>query len=67
MSIASIFKKDAEKGKWGGIYHSICLYAKANNKCMKHYDKNKESRHIQYWFVNNLVYMVGNVAKASSK
>ena len=48
MSIASIFKKDAEKGKWGGIYHSICLYAKANNKCMKHYDKNKESRYIQY-------------------
>ena len=32
----------------GGICHSICQYAKANNKYMKHYDKNKESLYIQY-------------------
>ena len=30
------------------------LTAKANNKYMKDYDKNKESSHIQYWEVNNL-------------
>ena len=27
----------------GGKFHSINRYAKANNKCMKDYDKNKES------------------------
>ena len=31
-----------EKGIWGRIFHSICQYAKANHKYMKHYDKNKE-------------------------
>ena len=38
----------------GGIYHSIYWYAKANNKYMNDYDKNKESSYIQYWDVNNL-------------
>ena len=38
----------------GGIYHSVYWYAKANNKYMKNYDKNKESIHLQYWDVNNL-------------
>ena len=37
-----------------GICHSIFRYAKANNKYMKDYDKNKESSYIQYWDVNNL-------------
>ena len=39
----------------GGICHSIYEYAKANNKYMKDYDKNKESSYIQYWNVNNLL------------
>ena len=43
-----------EKGIRGGICHSIYQYAKANNKYMKDYDKNKESSHLQYWDVNNL-------------
>ena len=29
-------------------------YAKANNKYIKYYDKNKESLYLQYWDVNNL-------------
>ena len=43
-----------EKGIRGGICHSIYRYAKANNKYMKDYDKNKESSYIQYWDLNNL-------------
>ena len=43
-----------EKGRRGGICHSIYRYAKANKKYMKDYDKNKESSYIQYWHVNYL-------------
>ena len=43
-----------EKGIRGGICHYIYRYAKANNKYTKDYDKNKESLHLQYWYVNNL-------------
>ena len=35
-----------EKGLRGGICHSIYWYAKANNKYMKTYDKNKESSYL---------------------
>ena len=38
----------------GGICQSIYLYAKAHNKNMKGYDKNKELSYIQYWDINNL-------------
>ena len=43
-----------EKGIRGGICHSIYRYAKANDKYMKDYDKNKESSYLQYWDVNNV-------------
>ena len=43
-----------EKGIRGGICHFIYWYAKANNKYIKNYDKNKESSYLQYWDVNKL-------------
>ena len=43
-----------EKGIRVGICHAIHRYAKANNKYMKNYDKNKESSYIQYLDANNL-------------
>ena len=43
-----------EKGITGGTCHAIHQYAKANNKYMKDYDKNKESSYLKYWDVNNL-------------
>ena len=42
-----------EKGIKGGICYSIYQHAKANNKCMKNYDKNKELTYIHYLDVNN--------------
>ena len=38
----------------GGICHAIHQWAKANNKYMKDYHKNKESSYLKYWDVNNL-------------
>ena len=43
-----------EEGIRGGIFHSIHRYAKANNKYMKNYNKNKESSYIQYLDASNL-------------
>ena len=43
-----------KKGIRGGRYHAIHRYAKANNKYIKNYDKNKELLYIQYLDANNL-------------
>ena len=43
-----------EKGIKRGICHSTYQYAKAQNKHMKDYDKNKQSSYLQYWDVNNI-------------
>ena len=43
-----------EEGIRGGICHAIHRHAKANNKYMKNYDKNKESSYIQYLDAKNL-------------
>ena len=42
-----------EKGITGGLCNAIYWYAKANNKYVKHYDKNKESSYLNFWDVNN--------------
>ena len=42
-----------EKGIRGGICHVIHRYAKANDKYMNNYDKNKESSYIQYLDADN--------------
>ena len=43
-----------EDGIRDGICHAIQRYAKANNKYMNDYNKNKESSYIQYLDANNL-------------
>ena len=54
-----------QKGIREGICRSIHVYANANNKYIKDYDKNKELSYIQYWDVNNLygLALFQNVAK----
>ena len=43
-----------KEGIRGGICHSLYRHAKANNKCMKDYDENKESSFLIYTDYNNL-------------
>ena len=43
-----------EEGTRGGICQATYRYAKANNKYMKNYDKNKESTFLVYGDANNL-------------
>ena len=43
-----------EKGIRGGIVRAIHKYAKANDKYMKNYNKNKESSHLTYLDPNSL-------------
>ena len=43
-----------EKGIGGGIWNTIQQYAKANNKYMKYFSKNKKPSYLKYWDVNNL-------------
>ena len=43
-----------EKGITGGICHAIYRYAKADNKYMKNYNKDKEESFLQYLDHNNL-------------
>ena len=37
-----------EKGNIGEMYNVVHRYAKANNKCMKDYDKNTELLYLEY-------------------
>ena len=43
-----------EEGVRGGICNKVHIYAEANNKYMKNYDKNKESSFLMYVDANNL-------------
>ena len=43
-----------EKGIKGGICHAIYRYAKANDKYIKKYDKNKKSSFLEYLDANSL-------------
>ena len=54
-----------EEGIRGGICHLIHRYAKANNRYMKNYNKNKESSYIQY--LDGQLIWLGNVSKITSK
>ena len=43
-----------EKERRGGIYHTIPWFAKANNKYMNVYKKDKEPSYLMYWYAKNL-------------
>ena len=50
-----------KKGITCGMRHVIIRYAKANNKCMRYHNKDKESSYLTYGDVN---YMYGQFWKA---
>ena len=50
MNLSLMVEKDIR----GRIFHAIYRYAKANNKQLEDYYKNKESLYLQSWDVNNL-------------
>ena len=43
-----------KKGIRDGIFHNVHRHAKVNNKCMKIFDKNKASLHLEYQDANSL-------------
>ena len=43
-----------EKGIRGGMCNAVYRYVKANNKCMKNYNKNIKSSYLVYLDANNL-------------
>ena len=43
-----------EEGVREGICTAIYRYVNRKNKCMRHFDKNKESSWHKYWDINNL-------------
>ena len=43
-----------QKGIRWRMCQAICRYAKANNKYVNNYDKNKESTYLEYLDANNL-------------
>ena len=51
-----------EKGIRGRICHAIHRYAKAHDKYMKDYVKNKESSYLKYW--DEIVYIVGQLCQS---
>ena len=50
-----------EKGIKGGKCHAMHRYAKASNKYIKNYNKNKESLYNQY--LDAIIYMDGKCLK----
>ena len=54
-----------EKGIRGRICHVMHGHEKANNKCMKHFNKDEEESFLEYLDANNL--WLGNVLKLACR